>query len=122
LGLTKLSYAKSEALIVALLAQLAAADERVAAQDARIATQEARLDELTRPPKTPDNSSKRPLWHQKSDRPAAGDRALRNSAADPLTLIGKVGGGDAGDVVLVEQRERAAIQQRLDRRKEGSPD
>ena len=58
-----MSYAKSEALIVALLAQLAAADERVAAQDARIATQEARLDELTRPPKTPDNSSKRPSWH-----------------------------------------------------------
>ena len=72
-----------------LLAQLAAAHERVAAQDARIAVLEARLDELTRPPKTTDNSSKRPSWHQKSDRPAAGDSALRNSAADPLTPIGE---------------------------------
>ena len=40
-------------------------------------------------------------------------------AADHQTLIGKVGGGDAGDVALVEQRElqRAALQQPLDRRR-----
>src|SRR5271166_6527266 len=39
-------------------------------------------------------------------------------AADHQAFAGKVGGGDAGHVALVEQRElqRAALQQRLDRR------
>ena len=45
------------------------AQERIAAQDARIAALEARLDELTRPPKTPDNSSKPPSQGQKQNRP-----------------------------------------------------
>lgn len=58
--LTKLSHAEKDALILALLAQLTAADERMGAQDARIAALEARLGELSRPPKTPDNSSKPP--------------------------------------------------------------
>ena len=65
---------------MALLAQLAAAHERIAVQDVRIAALEARLDELTRPPKTPDNSSKPPSRGQKEDRPAsASDRPPRKS-------------------------------------------
>ena len=58
--LINLSHAEKDALILALLRQLAVAEARIAAQDARIAALEARLDELTRPPKTPDNSSKPP--------------------------------------------------------------
>ncbi len=61
---------------MALIAQLAAAHERIAAQDARIADLEARLDELTRPPKTPDNSSKPPSQGQKQDSPAPALRVL----------------------------------------------
>ena len=37
-----------------------------------MATLEARLEALTRPPKTPDNSSKPPSQGQKQDTPAAG--------------------------------------------------
>jgi hypothetical protein len=51
--LTRLSPEEKDALILALFAQLAAAHDKIAAL-------EARLDELTRPPKTPDNSSKPP--------------------------------------------------------------
>ena len=69
--LTKLSHAEKDALILALLRQLAAAE-------ARIAAPEARLDELTRPAKTPDNSSKPPSQGQKPDRPAA-DQPPRKS-------------------------------------------
>ena len=76
--LINLSHAEKDALILALLRQLAVAEARIAAQDARIAALEARLDELTRPPKTPDNSSKPPSQGQKPDCPAA-DRAPRKS-------------------------------------------
>ena len=76
--LIKLSHAEKDALILALLRQLAVAGARIAAQDARIAALEARLDELTRPPKTPDSSSKPPPQGQKPDCPAA-DRARRKS-------------------------------------------
>jgi len=83
--LSKLSHAKKDALIQALAEQLAAAHARIATQDARIATQdariatlEARLDALTRPPKTPDNSSKPPSQGQKQDRPPT-DRPPRKS-------------------------------------------
>ena len=69
--LTKLSHAEKDALILALLRQLAAAE-------ARIATLEARLAELTGPAKTPDNSSKPPSQGQKPDRPAA-DQPPRKS-------------------------------------------
>jgi transposase len=65
----QLSHHEKDALIAALTSRLALADERIAAQDARIAALEARLDELTRPPKTPDNSSKPPSQGQKQDRP-----------------------------------------------------
>jgi len=76
--LSKLSHAEKDALIQALTEQLVTAQERIAAQDARIAALEARLDALTRPPKTPDNSSKPPSQGQKQDRPAT-DRPARKS-------------------------------------------
>jgi hypothetical protein len=67
------SHAEKDALIAALTARLILADERIAAL-------EARLDELTRPPKTPGNSSKPPSHGQKQDLPAAAtDRAPRKS-------------------------------------------
>jgi transposase len=65
-----LSHAEKDQLILALIGQLAAAQETIATQETRIATLEARLDELTRPPKTPDNSSKPPSQGQKQNRPA----------------------------------------------------
>ena len=69
--LSGLSHAEKDALILALLAQLASAHEKIAAL-------EARLDELTRPAKTPDNSSKPPSAGQKPNHPAA-DRPPRKS-------------------------------------------
>jgi transposase len=69
--LTRLSHAEKDALIASLTARLVAAEARIAAQDARIAALEARLDELTRPPKTPDNSSTPPSRGQKQDGPAS---------------------------------------------------
>jgi transposase len=77
--LSQLSHAEKDTLILALFAQLAAAHERIAAQDARILALEARLEELTRPPKTPDNSSKPPSQGQKQDCPSPTDRAPRKS-------------------------------------------
>ena len=76
--LSKLSHAEKDALILALFRQLAAAEARIATQAARIAALEARLDELTRPAKTPENSSKPPSQGQKADRPAA-DQPPRKS-------------------------------------------
>ena len=77
--LTRLSHAEKDALILALFAQLDAAHERSAAQDARIAALEARLNELTKPPKTPDNSSKPPSQGQKQNRPDGEARPPRKS-------------------------------------------
>jgi len=78
--LTKLSHAEKDALILALFAQLTAAHERIAVQDACIAALEARLDDLTGPPKTPDNSSKPPSQGQKHDRSCPdADRPPRKS-------------------------------------------
>lgn len=71
--LAKLSHAEKDALILALFRQLAAAE-------ARIAALEAKVDDLSGPPKTPDNSSKPPSQGQKQDTPAAGaDRPSRKS-------------------------------------------
>jgi transposase len=70
--LTRVSHAEKDALILALLGQLAAAHER-------IAVLEARLDELTRPPKTPDNSSKPPSQGQKQNRAEGEVRPPRKS-------------------------------------------
>ena len=82
----QLSHAEKDALIAALTARLALADAKIAtqaiqiaAQDARIAALEARLNELTRPPKTPGNSSKPPSQGQKPDLPATTDRPPRKS-------------------------------------------
>ena len=81
------SHLEKDALIAALTARLALADKRIAAQDAHIAAQDARiaalevkLNELSRPPKTPGNSSKPPSQGQKQDLPApATDRPPRKS-------------------------------------------
>jgi transposase len=71
--LTKLSSAEKDGLILALFAQLAAAHEKITAL-------EARIDELTRPPKTPDNSSKPPSQGQKQDgQEPGGERPPRKS-------------------------------------------
>jgi transposase len=79
-NLSKLSHADKDRLIQVLIGQLAAAQETIAAQDTRIASLEARLDELSRPPKTPDNSSKPPSQGRKQDRSAANaDRPSRKS-------------------------------------------
>jgi hypothetical protein len=79
-NLSKLSDAEKDALILSLTAHLTVAQERITALEARITTLEARLEELTRPPKTPDNSSKPPLQDQKPDRlPPGTDRPPRNS-------------------------------------------
>jgi hypothetical protein len=83
----QLSHSEKDALIAALTAGLALADERIAAQGAHIAAQnvriaalEARLSELTRPPKTPGNSSKPPSQGQKQDLPEPGtDRPPRKA-------------------------------------------
>ena len=67
--LSKLTEAEKDALILALLplvSQLEAAQKRIAAL-------EAQVEALTRPPKTPDNSSKPPSQGQKSNRPQPGD-------------------------------------------------
>ena len=65
--LSSLSHAEKDALILALFEQLASAQQTIAAQEARIAALEARIDELSRPPKTPDNSSKPPSQGQKGN-------------------------------------------------------
>ena len=77
--LSKLSHAGKDALILTLISQLTTAQQLIASQTARIADLEARLDELTRPPKTPDNSSKPPSQGQKQDRPPPTDRPARKS-------------------------------------------
>ena len=78
--LSKLSVAEKDALIVALSAQLATAQATIAAQEVRIAGLEARLEQLTQPPKTPDNSSKPPSQGQKRDRSKPdGERPPRKS-------------------------------------------
>ena len=75
--LTKLSHAEKDALILALLRQLAAAEARIAAPEARLAA-------LTGSAKNPDNSSKPPSQGQKPDCPPA-DRARRKSRPVPYT-------------------------------------
>jgi transposase len=76
---TNLSHAEKDVLIASLIGRLTVAQERIAVQDARIASLEARLDELTRPPKTPNNSSKSPSRGQKQDRAEGAARPPRKS-------------------------------------------
>lgn len=66
--LSRLSVAEKDALILALSAQLAAAQETIAAQGRQIAALQARIEQLSKPPKTPDNSSRPPSQGQKPDR------------------------------------------------------
>jgi transposase len=78
--LDTLSHAEKDTLIAALFARLTEALDRIAAQDARIVALEARVSELTRPPKTPGNSSKPPSQGQKANLPeSGGDRPPRKS-------------------------------------------
>jgi transposase len=78
--LTVLSHAEKDTLVAALFARLGEALERIALQDVRIAALEARVNELTRPPKTPGNSSKPPSQGQKTNLPEPGaDRPPRKS-------------------------------------------
>jgi len=69
IDLTQLTEAEKDTLILALLplvGQLEAAQKRIAAL-------EARVEALSRPPKTPDNSSTPPSRGQKQDRSQPGD-------------------------------------------------
>jgi transposase len=71
--LNTLSHAEKDTLIAALFARLAEALERITALEARVA-------ELTRPPKTPGNSSQPPSRGQKTNLPeTGGDRPPRKS-------------------------------------------
>ena len=79
--LSKLSVAEKDALILALFEQLTTAHQRIteqdkiiAAQAERIAALEAKLEQLNRPPKTPDNSSMPPSKGQKKDPDTTGPR------------------------------------------------
>jgi hypothetical protein len=63
-----------DALILALFSEVAAMRRQIAAL-------EARIEELTRPPKTPENSSKPPSRGQKQDRQPGDDKPVRN---DPM--------------------------------------
>ena len=74
-----LSHSEKDTLIAALTTRLTAADQRIAAQDARIAALEGRLSELTRPPRTPGNSSKPPSQGQKPDKASGDARPPRKS-------------------------------------------
>jgi transposase len=81
--LSALSHAEKDALIHALWQRLVAAEERVAAL-------EARIEELTRPGKTPDNSSLPPSKGQKPSKPDTPDRAGPRQGS-----LGRKGGGRA---------------------------
>ena len=70
--LNKLSHAEKDALILALFSELATMQQRIAAL-------EARIEELTRPPKTPENSSKPPSQGQKQNRQPGDDKPVRRS-------------------------------------------
>jgi transposase len=65
--LSQLTHSDKDALILALLAQVSAAQATIEAQGSRIQALEARINELTTPPKTPDNSSKPPSQGQKQN-------------------------------------------------------
>ena len=72
IDLAAMSHAEKDALILSLLPLVG----QLEAALARIAVLEARIEELTRPPRTPDNSSTPPARGHKPDRPP-GDRPAR---------------------------------------------
>ena len=65
--LSKLSHVDKDALILALMAKLEAAEQRIAALEVQVAA-------LTQPPKTPGNSSTPPSKCQNEDRPTPGGK------------------------------------------------
>ena len=73
-----LSHAEKDALIAALTARLALADQRIAALEARNAGLEARIQPASHA-KTPDNSSLPPSKGQKPELPPAPSRPPRKS-------------------------------------------
>jgi len=81
LDLSKLSHAEKDALILTLVARLEEAHKL-------IAELRARIDDLTRPGKTPDNSSVPPSKGQKPNRP---DKAKRDGPR--RGSLGRTGGG-----------------------------
>jgi transposase len=83
LDLSKLSHAEKDSLILTLLARLDEAHKL-------IAELRARIDELTRPPKTPDNSSLPPAKGQKPNRPDKTERQGPRKGS-----LGRKGGGRA---------------------------
>jgi len=98
LDLSKLSHAEKDALILTLLARLDEAHKL-------IAELRARIDELTRPPKTPDNSSLPPSKGQKPNRPEKAKRQGPRKGS-----LGRDGGGRAltadPDAVVVAKPAR----------------
>jgi transposase len=98
LDLSRLSHAEKDALILALSARLDDAHKL-------IGELRARIDELTRPPKTPDNSSVPPSKGQKPNRP---DTPKRQGPR--LGSVGRKGGGRAlcadPDEVVVSKPSR----------------
>ena len=83
LDLSRLTHAEKDALILTLLARLDEAHKL-------IAELRARIDDLTRPGKTPDNSSVPPSKGQKPNRP---DKAKRDGPRKGS--LGRTGGGRA---------------------------
>jgi len=83
LDLGKLSHAQKDELILALFARLEAAERQ-------IAELRARIDDLTKPPKTPTNSSLPPSKGQKANRP---DKAKKTGPRQGS--LGRQGGGRA---------------------------
>lgn len=75
IDITQLSEAEKDALILALLPLVG----QVEVAQRRMAALEARIDELTRPPKTPANSSKPPSQGEKQSRQRGDDKAGRRS-------------------------------------------
>jgi hypothetical protein len=83
----QLTHAEKDALIASLRARLALADQCIAAQDERIAVLEARLDQQTRPPKTPGNSSKPPSQGHKPLYPVQFVAHLLTNGPDPSEVV-----------------------------------
>ena len=95
--LSKLSHAEKDALVLTLMVRLDEAHKL-------IAELRARIDDLTRPGKTPDNSSVPPSKGQKPNRP---DKIRRQGPREGS--LGRVGGGRAltAEPVLAAARIRA---------------
>ena len=83
LDLSRLSHAEKDALILTLLARLDEAHQQ-------IAQLQAQIDELTRPAKTPDNSSLPPSKGLKPNRPEKAERQGPRRGS-----LGRKGGGRA---------------------------